>query len=64
MLVAGIEPERVGLDQLRVGDRPTAEPAFQVFVEHLRLDRVFQEFFRDVDILGPLGDDQTRDCQI
>jgi hypothetical protein len=56
MLVAGTEPERVGLDQLRIRGCPTAEPAFQVFVEHLGLDRIFQEFFGDGDILGAFGD--------
>src|SRR5262249_32151080 len=41
MLVAGMEPERVGLDHLRIGDCPAAEPPFQVFVKHLGLDCIF-----------------------
>ena len=60
VLVARIEPKWVGLDQFRIGDRPAAEPTFQVFVKHLGLDRIFQEFFSDVDILGAFGDDQTK----
>jgi hypothetical protein len=60
MLIAGMEPERVGFDQLQIGNRLTAEPTFQIFVKHFGLDRICYELFGDGDILGGFWDYQTK----
>src|SRR5262249_10182060 len=48
-------PEGVALDQIRHRRQPPAQPRFQVFVRHLRLNQIFQELFGPSTFFAPFA---------